>query len=955
MAARGEVPSGRPQAPSIASPRLPPVIPHPLSRLGDPERLALRGFAPRGQRPAGGSGGARAPPPQPPEPELLAPASRGARSLPAPRQPQEVSARAAPGKPKLPLFGTCRQSVGRGPQGASLPPSRGSWREPPGRAELPREESTGQQADIGNSAVSRASFASSRTSLLSQPGGQLSIEADELEHILHEKMRSGGYFTMRQLFKNNDPEGKGQVNRDVLLMMLTKFLGRCISFKQYQQLLLRLKLQDKAIIKFEELYAAIRDPATSGAPAWLDPISHRQGGGVMMTASQVHAQLKEKAKQRSLDIADLMPQKNPGDDIRILMPEFKNILNKLGFHIGNEEFEKLWRRYDTEGTGVLKGDILLKKLGAKLQNGSSNNAKISGQSREISEAEWERRASLDIERWLKDKFREGFRNMKEEFEKHDPQKTGKVGKESFLSILQKFDMHLKKEHFNLFLARCGLENSQTGINYLDLLRNFQDRSDRGITHKILSNPKHKFHREGSISPASTLTAIEAKLSNLFQSDFLSLLATFQKIDRLEREVISQQEFQAAIESRFGVEITDEEFELLLDRIPLDEDGNVRYPQFMAMFDSRRGLPSLFDEKSVTNSACEPNEDKDGQKQKQNIPNQKVKYTCGRTPMQLFKIIKSLLNKHYQAIEKEFEDLDEMNSRRLTQETMYLLLKRFDIRPEITRGEIHRLWETLITNQDNTLDFMEFVRHFGYSPSSSCFPNAKISPPRKGDNNFRLCSKKLSCDSDILVDRVRAKVEYLWDDLKKEFEDLDPYHTGFVSKEEFKDILTELCVHLNEYECEMLGQKFESNGDGCVSYLEFLKPFALSRQRWKNGNNMAAVMQASQGEIDQSHTGRQTAELGGLTTRLQKKLRGDWKTLLRAFKKLDIYSNGYLSLPEFRSVLKLCKLLLDEDEVYHILSKFDPNLGGQIDYKSFLEETCKKGQPRTAKKSTANPQ
>ncbi|EMP27525.1 EF-hand calcium-binding domain-containing protein 6 [Chelonia mydas] len=325
------------------------------------------------------------------------------------------------------------------------------------------------------------------------------------------------------------------------------------------------------------------------------------------------------------------------------------------------------------------------------------------------------------------------------------------------------------------------------------------------------------------------------------------------------------------------------------------------------------------------------------------------------PPKLFKIIKSLLNKHYQAIEKEFEDLDEMNSRRLTQETMYLLLKRFDIRPEITRGEIHRLWETLITNQDNTLDFMEFVRHFGYSPSSSCFPNAKISPPRKGDNNFRLCSKKLSCDSDILVDRVRAKVEYLWDDLKKEFEELDPYHTGFVSKEEFKDILTELCVHLNEYECEMLGQKFESNGDGRVSYLEFLKPFAFSRQRWKNGNNMAAVMQASQGETDQSHTGTQTAELGGLTTRLRKKLRGDWKTLRRAFKKLDIYSNGYLSLPEFRSVLKLCNLLLNEDEVYHILSKFDPNLDGRIDYKSFLEETCKKGQPRTAKKSTANPQ
>nr|XP_014431685.2 EF-hand calcium-binding domain-containing protein 6-like [Pelodiscus sinensis] len=426
----------------------------------------------------------------------------------------------------------------------------------------------GQRADIGNPAVSRASFINRRISLLSQPGTQLRIEADELEHILHEKMRSGGYFTVRQLFKNNDPEGKGQVSRDVLLMMLTKFLGRYISFKQFQQLLLRLKLQDKAVIKFEDLYAAIRDPSTSGAPVWLDPISHRRGDRVMMTASQVHSQLKEKAKQRLLDIANLLPQKNPGGDIRILMPEFKNMLNKLGFHIVNEEFEKLWRRYDTEGTGILKGDTLLKKLRTELRNGSSKNAKVSGQSREILKTEWERKASLDIEKWLKDKFREGFRNMKEEFEKYDPRKRGKVGKEAFLSVLQKFDMHLKKEHFNLFLARCGLENSQTGINYLDLLWNFQDRSDRGITHKIRFNPKHKFHREGGISPASTLTAVEAKLANLFQSDFLSLLATFQKIDR------------------FGVEITDEEFELLLDRIPLDEDGNVRYPQFMAMFDSR---------------------------------------------------------------------------------------------------------------------------------------------------------------------------------------------------------------------------------------------------------------------------------------------------------------------------------------------------------------------------------
>ena len=52
--------------------------------------------------------------------------------------------------------------------------------------------------------------------------------------------------------------------------------------------------------------------------------------------------------------------------------------------------------------------------------------------------------------------------------------------------------------------------------------------------------------------------------------------------------------------------------------------------------------------------------------------------------------------------------------------------RFDIRPEITRGEIRDLWKTFITNTDKTLDFLQFTRHFGYSLKSAAFPNAKVS-------------------------------------------------------------------------------------------------------------------------------------------------------------------------------------------------------------------------------------
>lgn len=61
---------------------------------------------------------------------------------------------------------------------------------------------------------------------------------------------------------------------------------------------------------------------------------------------------------------------------------------------------------------------------------------------------------------------------------------------------------------------------------------------------------------------------------------------------------------------------------------------------------------------------------------------------------------------------------------------------------------------------------------------------------------------------------------------------------------------------------------------------------------------------------------------------------------RAFRKLDTRNEGYLSLPEFRSVLKLANVILDEDEVYHVMTQFDNNMSGKIPYEQFIEETFK---------------
>ena len=67
------------------------------------------------------------------------------------------------------------------------------------------------------------------------------------------------------------------------------------------------------------------------------------------------------------------------------------------------------------------------------------------------------------------------------------------------------------------------------------------------------------------------------------------------------------------------------------------------------------------------------------------------------------------------------------------------------------------------------------------------------------------------------------------------------------------------------------------------------------------------------------------------------LSGKWINLMRAFKKLDKDNSDFLTLKEFRHVLELCNVVLDEEDIYHILTEFDENKEKKIRYTKFLDK------------------
>jgi hypothetical protein len=57
------------------------------------------------------------------------------------------------------------------------------------------------------------------------------------------------------------------------------------------------------------------------------------------------------------------------------------------------------------------------------------------------------------------------------------------------------------------------------------------------------------------------------------------------------------------------------------------------------------------------------------------------------------------------------------------------------------------------------------------------------------------------------------------------------------RDEFEEILRELCPELNNQEMEFICSKYENKSDGRINYLEFLAPYAPKKLRKKPDSNV----------------------------------------------------------------------------------------------------------------------
>lgn len=63
--------------------------------------------------------------------------------------------------------------------------------------------------------------------------------------------------------------------------------------------------------------------------------------------------------------------------------------------------------------------------------------------------------------------------------------------DDFLEVLREFGLSLEKPLLWAFLSRCSVKAMGKGVPYREFLHRFQDRSEAGMVHNVLTDVKHR--------------------------------------------------------------------------------------------------------------------------------------------------------------------------------------------------------------------------------------------------------------------------------------------------------------------------------------------------------------------------------------------------------------------------------------------------------------------------------
>uniref|UniRef100_A0A7M5V2B7 EF-hand domain-containing protein n=2 Tax=Clytia hemisphaerica TaxID=252671 RepID=A0A7M5V2B7_9CNID len=305
-----------------------------------------------------------------------------------------------------------------------------------------------------------------------------------------------------------------------------------------------------------------------------------------VTAEKAFKMLAEKATDQWLSLAAAYRNFNRDFNGLIDEEELHGILKRFNIPIEGEEFQKLWKMFDTDGDGNIDNQEFLNKLGTELAPGdhaglSTKIAKGNTIALQMQQAyQRERVAAMlrnqkmsgkfitaeQLKRRLRDKFRDGFESFKKAFRNIDKNMDGSVSKDEFVQVLNYFHYYIDEEELQKLMESVGL-NLTNSISYTEFFEVFGSGGKRS---ELLSALTSSTSAHGGDSENEELCNVLRKMVSGSPELFEKAFETY---DDENLGYITTEKLHILIKRTF-MNLSKKQFQAFLTKIGLDGQENI---------------------------------------------------------------------------------------------------------------------------------------------------------------------------------------------------------------------------------------------------------------------------------------------------------------------------------------------------------------------------------------------
>ncbi|XP_061420303.1 EF-hand calcium-binding domain-containing protein 6 [Lethenteron reissneri] len=639
---------------------------------------------------------------------------------------------------------------------------------------------------------------------------------------------------------------------------------------------------------------------------------------------EVLVRLRDHVAQRDTTLHQSFARHDRRGEGRVSNFDFRQILQECGMIMEDDQFNALLQRLGFTNGSITYSDFLAcfedrRIYGPGEQLLLSPNHRVAEVSRQHCRAE-------DCHAALPDKLRQVYTDLRSAFNKADSDRDGAVTAGDLRRLLETLHFSLTDGEFGRLLGMLGL-NERSRLSYGDFLQKFDPPTQDGGTRWLDAGA-----RIMEIKDPSEMACEQAHqyLVSRARKSWKDVSQAFRDYDENGDRVVQKSELRTLL-FRYMLPLTSHDFDSLWARYDPDGHGVISEQELARLLDVVR--PPTGVDKGPSARIAEQNQATlatlaEGQRERRcELVGQQARRGAFYNLEQLAQEIKDKFRDKYSDFGAAFARADRNKDGFVTADDLRHMLCEHNY--SLDHEQFEQLLGKLgIPTEGSRLSYADFVRavddgrasRYGARPSQPCGVNA---------------TQRLSPEGALAF--LREKVPSLLAVLQKAFGAFDKSQRGLVKEEEFRRVLDNFCLKLDEPQFQHLLKRLKRGGDGTVDWQDFLEAFSLLSDKTESADWQCEVARAALA----GHRGAGDCALsaGGVLRRLRDVVSARFYAVARALVCADLPGIGKLTREQFRQVVHRHFLRLSDKQFEELWAQLPVDECDKLDYREFLKRFC----------------